>query len=336
MTGELKKFQLGLVGCGRISQSWLEAIKHSKHVHLVSVMDLNPNISHPIAELTGCASFTELEPFIQHKKLDGVILCTPPVTHASIACRLMQEGISVLCEKPLAVTLEEGHRMYEVAKQHEVVLMMASKFRYVEDIIRTKSIIQTGLLGNIHFYSNQFCAQINMSDRWNSNPQVSGGGVIMDNGPHAVDIIRYLMGPITKIHAHESTRSPQLNVEDTSTLSVITKNNVIATIHLSWALTLKSNSYIEIYGTEGAIKVGWQESTYQHSGHPNWIHYGVGYQKVHAFKNQLENFINTIHGVQEPLITAEDGLASIGIIEAAYESLKTGKWVSLEESLVHA
>ncbi len=336
MTQDTKKFHLGLVGCGRISQSWLEAIRQCKHVQLVSVMDINPEFSKPIAQLTGATAFNDLEEFIHHKKLDGVIVCSPPATHKPVACRLMEEGISVLCEKPLALNLEDGITMYDVAKKNDVVLMMGSKFRYVEDVIRTKAIIATGMLGKIHFYSNQFCSQINMSGRWNSNPQVSGGGVIMDNGPHAVDIIRYLMGPISKIYAHESSRGAGLSVEDTATISVITKSNVISTINLSWALNLQTSSYIEIYGTEGAIKVGWKDSMYQHSGHPNWISYGIGYQKVGAFKTQLENFINTIHGTHEPLITPEDGLASISLLEAAYNSLQTGKWVEIEENIVHA
>lgn len=336
MAIELKKFNIGIVGCGRISQSWLEAIKQCKNIQLVAVMDVNEEFSKPIAELTGCAAFTDLEQFISYKKLHGVIVCSPPVTHKDTACRLMDEGISVLCEKPLALNLQDGIKMYEAAKRNEVVLMMGSKFRYVEDIIRTKSIIATGMLGKIHFYTNQFCSQVNMLGRWNSNPQISGGGVIMDNGPHAVDIVRYLMGPISKIFAHESTRAPGFEVEDTATLSVITKSNVISTINLSWSINLQSNYYIEIYGTEGAIKVGWKDSIYQHSGHPNWISYGVGYQKIGAFKSQLENFVNTIYGTQEPLIKQEGGLASISLIEAAYESLKTGQWVEVEENAVHA
>lgn len=336
MTSEQKKFNLGLVGCGRISQAWLEAIKQCKHVNLVAVMDINLELAKPIVELRGCAAFGDLEQFIQYKKYDGVIVCTPPFTHATICCRLLEEGISVICEKPLAFTIDEGQKMYETAKKNDAILMMASKFRYVEDIIRTKSIISTGLLGEIHFYENHFCSKVNMNERWNSNPQVSGGGVIMDNGPHAVDIVRYLIGPISKIFAHESSRKADMNVEDTATISLITKSNIIADIHLSWAVNFVSDSYIEIYGTEGALKVGWQNSTYQHNGYPNWVSYGVGYKKIDAFRNQLENFINTIHGVQEPLITPQDGLASIGLVEAAYESLKTGTWISVEETANYA
>jgi predicted dehydrogenase len=331
MSVDAKKFHLGLVGCGRISQSWIEAIKQCKHIQLESIMDVNPEFLKTITELTKAAAFTDLEQFIHHKKLDGVIISSPPSTHREVACKLMEAGISVICEKPLALTLQDGIHMYDLAKKNDVVLMMGSKFRYVEDIIRTKSIIATGMLGKIHFYSNQFCSQVNMVGRWNSNPQISGGGVIMDNGPHAIDIIRYLLGPIAKIFAHESTRAPGLEVEDTATISVITKSNVISTINLSWSINLLSNSYIEIYGTDGAIKVGWKDSLYQHSGHPSWISYGVGYQKIGAFKSQLENFITTVHGTHEPIITPEDGLASIGIIEAAYESLRTGKWVEVQE-----
>lgn len=335
MTDSQKKFHVGVIGCGRIGQAWLEAIRQCKHVQLVAVMDSNLEITKPIVELTGCAAFGDLESFLQYKKYDGVIVSTPPYIHNNLCCRLLEEGISVLCEKPLAFTLEEGLKMYETAKKNDVVLMMASKFRYVEDIIRTKAIISTGLLGEIHFYENHFCSKVNMENRWNSNPQISGGGVIMDNGPHAVDIVRYLMGPISKIYAHESARNSDMQVEDTATISLITKSNIIATIHLSWALDLATDSYIEIYGTEGSLKVGWQNSTYRHNGYPNWVSYGVGYKKIDAFKNQLENFINTIHGVQEPLITPKDGLASIALVEAAYESFKTGNWISIEETAPH-
>jgi predicted dehydrogenase len=245
MSSEHKKFNLGLIGCGRISQAWLEAVRVCKNVHLVAVMDINLALTKPITELTGCAAFQDIEQFLQYKKYDGIIVCTPPYSHGPIVCRLLSEGISVICEKPLAFTVEEGIKMYETAAKNNVILMMASKFRYVEDIIRTKSIISTGLLGEIHFYENQFCSKVNMSDRWNSNPQVSGGGVIMDNGPHAVDIVRYLMGPISKIFAHETVRKSELDVEDTATITMITKNNIIATVHLSWAVNLNKESYIE-------------------------------------------------------------------------------------------
>lgn len=325
----MTKFHIGLVGCGRISQSWIEAIRQSPNVQLVSIMDTNTALTQSITELVGCQGFDSLDAMIKHHKLDGAIVCTPPTTHSAIVCQLLEAGIPVLCEKPLAVTHEEGEKMYAMAKERDLVLMMASKFRYVEDIIRAKSIISSGMLGNIHFYQNQFCSQVNMAGRWNSDKQVSGGGVIMDNGPHSVDIIRYLMGPVQKIFAHESAKSQALDIEDTATLSLITKSNVIATVLLSWSLNIKEKSYIEIYGTDGALKIGWEESTYQYNGHPNWIPFGVGYQKVAAFKSQLLNFVNTVRGQAEPLINEEDSLHSIKLIEAAYSSMKSGLWVEV-------
>jgi len=336
MPKDHEKFNLGIVGCGLISQTWLDAIKQSDNVHLIALMDNNEELAKPICELTDCPVFKDIEHFIRLSKLDGAIVCTPPVTHFSIVTELLQAGISVLCEKPLALNIEEGSKMYETAKQNDVILMMASKFRYSEDVIRAKSLVATGVLGKIHFYQNQFCSQINMHERWNANPKISGGGVIMDNGPHAFDIIRYLLGPIHKIFAYENGKSFGLDVEDTATISVITKNNIFATLYLSWSVNLKSGSYIEIYGTDGGLKVGWKESAYQRSNYPDWIPFGVGYNKIASFKNQLQNFIATVNGTQEPLINEQDGLASIRLVDAAYESIKTGRWVSIEESQAHA
>lgn len=326
-------FEIALIGCGRISQAYLEAIKMCGNIVLKGVLDSRKEAADAVAEATGCQSFTDIETMVKSIKLDGAIVCTPPNLHKEITCRLLNNGISVLCEKPLAINLEDGIAMYKAAKDNQVILMMASKFRYVEDIIRTKSIIASGMLGKIHFYENRFCSRVNMSERWNINPSISGGGVLIDNGPHSLDIVRYLMGPIRKIYAHESTRDKDSPVEDTITLSFVTEKGLMGTIYLSWTIQTKNTTYIDIFGTEGAISVGWEKSLYQYNGHPEWVSFGVGYQKVSAFRSQVKNFVETVRGIAEPLITPKGGLASIKLISLAYDSLKKGEWVTVDEEV---
>jgi len=233
----------------------------------------------------------------------------------------MKRGIHVLCEKPFATSFEHARTMVNVADEMDVVLMMASKFRYAEDIVRAKAMITSGMMGEILFFQNWFGSKINMRNRWNSDPAVAGGGVLVDNGTHSVDIVRYLLGPIQSVQANEGKRPAGLEVEDTAKISFVTKDQAMGSIHLSWSVQLGPDCYINIVGTEGKICIGWQDSTYQHNGHPEWVSFGVGYNKNDAFQKLLTNFLQTMTGAGEPTISLEDALASVKVIETAYQSM---------------
>jgi len=332
-----REFKLGIVGCGRISQTYIQAIKDCPHCQLVAVMDVRPESVQAAAEAgrnvgaqSECKAFTGLDEFIEGCGADGVIVCSPPSTHREVACKALQVGIHVLCEKPFATRYDDALAMVNAAREADLVLMMASKFRYAEDIIRAKAIVASGMLGTVQFYENKFCSKTDMRQRWNSDPEIAGGGVIIDNGTHSVDIVRYLLGPIRWVNAQEGKRINNLPVEETACLSLVTENEVMGNVNLSWSMTISQEDYIEIYGTEGVLKVGWQSSRYQHLGHQQWVAFGVGYNKIEAFKNQVKNFIESVRGSAQPLISEEEGLASVEVIEAAYQSLKTRNWVQVE------
>ena len=114
----------------------------------------------------------------------------------------------------MAVTSEEATLLVDKARQAGLMLMMASKFRYVDEVIKAKDILESGILGEIILFENTFCSRVDMTGRWNSDPSQSGGGVLIDNGSHSVDIARYLLGPIDQIQAEEGKRAQGLEVED--------------------------------------------------------------------------------------------------------------------------
>ena len=208
--------------------------------------------------------------------------------------------------------------------------MMASKYRYVDDIINAKGIMDSGILGEVILLENDFCSTVDMRDRWNSNSEIAGGGVLVDNGSHSVDIMRYLLGPIVKVQAEEGKRVQHLGVEDTARLCLRTESGATGVVNVSWSFNKGHDSYIDLYGTGGALSIGWKFSKYRQSEKHDWIHFGRGYNKMSAFEKQLRNFIGTIKGTEKPLITATDALASVKVIETAYESMKMNKWVEIE------
>jgi predicted dehydrogenase len=262
-------------------------------------------------------------------ELDAVIVCTPPVTHPEICTDLLQRRLHVLCEKPLSIESASARNMQAVATEAGVLFTMASKFRYATDVVRAKSIVTSGILGEIVLFENAFTSRVDMTQRWNSDPTVSGGGVLIDNGTHSLDIMRYFLGPLAEVQVVEGKRIQGLGVEDTVRIFARSATGVIGNIDLSWSINKELDYYIRIYGSQGTVSVGWKESKYRQASSPDWVVFGNGYDKVQSFRSQIENFAKAIYK-QEPLrITAEDAIASVEAIEASYLALQKSRWTSI-------
>ena len=322
-----------LVGCGRISQTHLQAIMSVPECRLKAVADIREQASESVANqfgcTNGCRAYKDYRNVLDGDHLDVVIICTPPNTHAEIATFFLDRGVHVLCEKPLAIKCEDAELMVKKAEENDCLLMMASKFRYVEDVIKAKGIVDSGILGDIVLFENVFCSKVDMRDRWNSIKDVAGGGVLIDNGSHSVDIARYLLGPITKVQAEEGKRVQRLDVEDTARLYFRTQSDTMGAVDLSWSIHKEQESYIDLFGTEGMLSIGWKSSRYRQNEKMNWIVFGKGYDKLASFSGQIRNFVNTLRGREMPLITAKDALESVKVIGVAYKSVTMNKWVEV-------
>lgn len=328
MTNERMRF--GLIGCGRISQTHFDALAEVNEADLRVVVDVREEARGAAAEAQMCAGFADYRAPEVLASVDAVIVCTPPDTHHEVAGYFLSKGKHVLCEKPLTIHTSEAEALVRLAEASAVRLVMASKFRFVSDVIEAKSIIASGALGRIALYENSFCSHVEMQDRWNADPQVAGGGVLIDNGSHAVDIVRYLLGPITAIKVERCVPRQQLEVEDTVRVHVRTCDGAIGAMDLSWSLDKKADDYIRVYGTTGTLAIGWQGSGYWTQGQPQRIEFGAGYDKRSAHQRQLRNFIAAIAGTEPSLILPCAAVASVRAVEAGYASMDGDSWVAVE------
>src|SRR5882672_4809398 len=319
--------RFGIVGCGRIAQSHLTALASIPEAKLTVAVESRKAAGEAVAEEHACRLFTDYRSPEVTDLIDAAIICTPPNLHREIAGHFLERGIHVMCEKPLTVRSVEARELVALSAEKDLLLMMASKFRYVDDIIKAKAIAESGILGQIVLYENTFCSKVNMTGRWNAEREVSGGGVLIDNGSHAVDIARYLLGPIVDVQAQSGLSAQGLEVEDTVRVQFMTAGGVIGMIDLSWSINKESQTYVRLFGSEGTLLVGWSGSKYRQDGSSKWVPFGTGYDKLKAFRRQLENFISSIKGREMPIISAEDALASVEVVETAYDSAGRNNWV---------
>jgi len=328
------KVRFGLVGAGQIGRAYALAVSACESTELVAVADSRPAAARDAAALAGCKAVTDYRALAAPEQLDAVLICTPPASHAEISTYFLDRGVNVLCEKPLSIRVDDALAMLEAARRNRVILTMASKFRYVDDVIRARGMVASGIIGDVVLFENAFTSRVDMAAKWNSDPTVSGGGVLIDNGTHSVDIMRYFLGALADVQVVEGKRTQGLTVEDTVRIFVRSTSGVMGSIDLSWSINKEQDQYISLYGSEGTVHVGWRESKYKRLADGDWVVFGTGYDKIRALAGQLDNFARAIRG-EEPLrITAEDALASVEVVAAAYAALRRSSWTSVGLDLV--
>ena len=326
-----KPVRFGLIGAGAIAQAYAQAFTQSDRATLAAVVDCRTAAAQAMAEAAGCAAFESVAQMLDEMELDAAIVCTPPATHRDICLELMQRGVHVLCEKPLSIDSASAREMIGAAEVHNIVFTMASKFRYVADVAQAKSLIASGVIGEVVLFENVFTGRVDMTQRWNSDPLIAGGGVLIDNGTHSVDVTRFCLGELAEIQAMEGHRIQELPVEDTAKMFVRSRSGVLASIDLSWSVSKELPYFIAVYGSAGTLLVGWRESKYRRAGDQEWTVFGKGYDKFDAFRRQIENFAGAVRGEEPLVVTPEDALASVQVIEAAYRSLSRGAWEPINE-----
>lgn len=328
----MNTLKFGLIGAGGIAQAYAQAFNESDCCDLAAVADVRPESAEALAETASARHYGDYRSLSENEKdLDAIIIATPPNTHPEIACYFLARKLPVLCEKPLCLTPSDAITMISAAENAGVQFAMASKFRYCDDVIKAKGIVTSGVLGDVLQFENAFTARVDMSKRWNSQREISGGGVLIDNGTHSVDIVRYFLGGIEEVMAVDTGGTQGLSVDENVKMFVKTNSGINASIDLTWGINKELPYFISVYGSNGTLHTGWRESKYKLNSSPEWTVFGQGYDKVASFRGKIENFSKALLGTEDLLIQPQDALASVLVIDAAYKSLGQNHWHPVKE-----
>lgn len=321
--------RLALVGFGAIAASYVAALRGQPALRPVAVVDPDAAARARATAALDVPAFADLETLLGAvPRPDAALVAAPPAHHEPLTVRLLGNGLHVLCEKPFAVSVAEARRMLAAARTADRRLVLCSKFRYVAGVQRARQLVAEGAVGDVVRYENAFCSHVDMTQRWNGRRAVAGGGVLIDNGSHAFDLARCLLGPLARVTAVFGANAQALEVEDTAHVSFVAVAGAIGSVDLSWSLHKGIDDYVRITGTRGVIELGWRHSRYRRHG-AAWHDLGGGYDKQAAFGAQLADFAGAIGTGTPARIGDADALAAVTAVECAYRAAAEGRWVDL-------
>lgn len=327
MASRAEPLPVVLLGAGGIATAYVQALARTGSLRLAAVVDPNPAARARYQDQA--PTFASVDALLAARlPLAAALVLTPPDTHEALSTVLLQNGLHVLCEKPLAPGIAAAERMLDTAKHAGRRLMMGSKFRYTPDVARAKELLDQGKCGDVVMYENVFCSHVDMTRRWNAQPVHSGGGVLIDNGCHSVDLARFLLGPIARVQAQFGRSCQPLLVEDTARLLFRSRSDALGSIDLSWSVHKETDAYVRIHGNRGTLEVGWKASRYKPVG-GTWEAFGHGYDKVAAFAAQLADFAACVRDGAPGVIGDADAMASVVVVDCAYKSAAEERWIAV-------
>jgi len=321
--------RIGVIGLGRAGRVHLDAWRAVPGVEVAAVCDPSSDVV-AAACAEGLRAYTDSAAVFDEVPLDAVSIAAPPAQHASLAIAALGHGLDVLCEKPLATHGPAAMHMVQAAARSGKHLLLATKFRHVEDLVAARGLIAGGAIGEPLAFEIDFSSHVDMTGRWNVRRSIAGGGVIIDNGCHAFDVVAFLLGPATRVHATRLKARQAFPVEDSATVLVEVTRGLIGRIDLSWSLPTQRETYVMVHGTEGSIDIGWRESRVRMHGRPPRSLSGGRYDKHASHVAMMHAFVDVLAGKRRPWITPGECLRTVAAVEAAYHSLRSGGWVPVD------
>lgn len=325
--------KVGFIGTGGVSKKHRESIAEIDGAALTAVYDLNTESSKKAAELSGAEICQDVDELID--KSDTVYILTPPHTHREIALKTLEAGKHVMCEKPLAISLDDGRAIAKAAKSSSAKFMIAFSQRFRESYRRMREIYRSGKLGQAitFYYRRMFGGGTYNPDNWRYRPE-SSCGISIESLSHQIDLIRWSISEIETVYAKAVASFGELPDVDNNIHAVFgLQNGCVATLHVSWSSYLQLNT-TGINGTEGTLLINGNDGMSHDEMHIRYrdneleaIRLDEPYDKD-IFKSENQHFINCIRDNVDPECSALDGLRALKVSHAILESSRENRVVT--------
>ncbi|MDD5483637.1 MAG: Gfo/Idh/MocA family oxidoreductase [Kiritimatiellae bacterium] len=315
----MKKMQFGVVGCGAIAKAHIEAFKEHD-AQCAGVADNNPEAAKKFAaELGGARICKDYRELVDAVKPDLISICTPPVAHEETAVYALQQGVHVLCEKPLAYDIQAARRVRDAAEKSRALLMPAFRHRFMYANIMLRDIAASGEIGDIVLFNNIFCGpSFAMETKWFTKKAVAGGGCLLDTNSHSVDLFRFIVGEIAEQRALMHRHFKTTDVEDAGVLVVKSDKGALGVMASSFVAG-SGSAFIEITGTKGKMRYDYtdrEKVLVRLAGDKDWTARPV--KQSNGFAEEISHFLGAIEGKHKLSCTVVDGVRVMEVICGVY------------------
>lgn len=337
-----RKIRFALVGCGRIASNHIGALeKFHKDAELVDICDIKPEALNKIA--SKASAHSTLDSLLSTTTADIVILATPSGLHASQAIQCFERKLHVISEKPMATTWQDGLAMTKAADNAQRLLFIVKQNRQNATLQRLKQALDLKRFGKIFMVTlNVFWhrpqSYYDLAS-WRGTWQLDGGA-FMNQASHYVDLLTYLIGPVESLQAYTATLARDIEAEDTGVVSLRWCSGTLGSINVTMLAYPKNfEGSITIIGEKGTVRIGgvavntiehWEFATH----HPmdDMIHEAsYDTSSVYGFGHLLyyKNVIDVLRGSDKPYTDGQEGLKSLELLIAIYQSAKKNKRINL-------
>jgi UDP-N-acetyl-2-amino-2-deoxyglucuronate dehydrogenase len=350
-----RKLQFGIIGCGVIGRLHAEAISTLPDAQLVAVADIIPERAQKLAKEFHATPYTDFQEMLAREQLDVVDVCTPSGMHGDHARQVMRSGRNVIVEKPMEISRVAIEEMLRVQQETGVKMAVISQHRFDPDTGQVYNLIKEQafgrlVLGNalVPWWRSQAYYD---SGAWRGTWELDGGGVLMNQSIHSIDVLQWLMGPVKSIFAYTDTLVHRMETEDVAVAVLRFANGALGTIAATTGAYPGTGTRIEIYGDKGSAVIEDDRLSYLHLARDDSEEvgpYGAGREQraptppagpsaaqnpaalaIRSHALQIEDMIRAIRENGSPLVDGSAAKHPVEIILGIYESARTHREVTL-------
>ncbi|MDQ3525265.1 MAG: Gfo/Idh/MocA family oxidoreductase [Chloroflexota bacterium] len=337
---------IGIVGAGIIGQVHANALKDIDGARIVAVADPREDAGRSLADSHGAAWYSSYTDLLANDDVSLVILATPSGLHADQTVLAAQAGKHIVTEKPMAITADGLDRMIQATEEAGVELAVIFQNRLSADIIRVKRGVEAGMLGttvfgnaSVHWFRDQDYYGANGG--WRGTWELDGGGALMNQSIHTIDLAQWIMGGVASVSADIATLNHDIETEDTATATVRYNSGALGTIQGSTAAGKDWPVRVEIVGTggkaliEGGRLVHWEGDSdltddVLTAGDLAFVEgWTPGEPFGASHRRQLRLIIAALRDGDTPPVPAREARKAVDVILAIYKSAKHGQRVTI-------
>ncbi|HEY5561686.1 MAG TPA: Gfo/Idh/MocA family oxidoreductase [Clostridiaceae bacterium] len=336
----MKKLNSAIIGCGSISSLHIDAIVKSEKTNLYAVCDVDGDKALEVAGKYGCKSFLDYKEMLKDENIDVVHICTPHYLHAPMAIEAMKAGKHVLTEKPMAIATLDAEEMIKVSQSTGKQLGVCFQNRFNTTSQKIKEILDSGkvgkILGGMAFVTWHRDESYYNSGAWRGTWNQEGGGVLINQAIHTLDLLQWFMGDVSKIKATVDTRMLKdvIEVEDTAEATIIFRSGANALFYATNCYCIDAPVRIELVCEKAKIRLEEDLTIKYDNGEIEYFtdadkatgekaYWGCGHKVL------INDFYNKLLDGKDFDIDGKQGIKVVKLFNAIYKSNKVKEFVRI-------